>query len=122
MVLMWCQPKEGHQQSNKELDFDLLYESEETLFEAAMRQNMMPKLSETRWTSRVDTLSWFLVHYKSLLSVLETVQSKSKGHIEADASPYHAVLPKFDCYRCCYSTHSGTQYLCPSFSSPNLAT
>ena len=74
MVLIWRQQKEGHQQGNKELDFDLLYESEDALSEAAMRQNVMPKLSETRWTSRVDTLSWFLVHYKSLLSVLETVQ------------------------------------------------
>ena len=66
---------------------------------------MMSKLSETLWTCRVDTRSWFLVHYKSLLSVLETVQSKSNGHVEADASPYHAVLPKFDFYRCCsYAT------------------
>ena len=60
----------------------------------------MPKLSETRWTSRVDTLSELLFHYKSLLSVLETVQSKSKGLVAADASSYHAVLLKFDSYRC----------------------
>ncbi|XP_048727017.1 zinc finger MYM-type protein 1-like [Ostrea edulis] len=84
------------QEANKDLDFDLLYENEDALFEAAMRQTMMPKLSETRWTSRVDTLSWLLAHYKSLLNVLETVQSKSKGQAAADASSYHAVLLKFD--------------------------
>ena len=53
------------QQGNKELDLDLLYESEEALFEAEMRQNMM-KLSETVWTSRVDNLSWLLIHYVSV--------------------------------------------------------
>lgn len=69
-------------------------------YEAAMRQNVMPKLSETRWTSRVDTLSGLLVHYKSLLSVPETVQSNFKGLVAADASSYHAVLLKFDIHRC----------------------
>lgn len=64
---------------NKDLDFDLLYDNEDALLEAAMRQTMMPKLSETRWTSRVDTLSLLLAHYKSLLNVLENVQSNSKG-------------------------------------------
>lgn len=83
-------------QGNKDLYFDLLYENEDALFEAAMRQTMMPKLSETRWTSRVDTLSWLLAHYKSLLNVLENVQSNSKGQAAADASSYHAVLLKFD--------------------------
>ncbi|VDI48642.1 Hypothetical predicted protein [Mytilus galloprovincialis] len=83
-------------QVNKDLDFDLLYDNEDDLFEAAMRQTVMPKLSETRWTSRVDTLSWLLAHYKSLLNVLENVQSNSKGQAAADASSYHAVLLKFD--------------------------
>jgi hypothetical protein len=35
-----------------------------------------------------DTLSWLLVHYKSLLSVLESVQSKSKDQAAADVSSY----------------------------------
>jgi hypothetical protein len=34
------------------------------------------------------TLSWLLVHFKSLLSVLETVQSKCNGQTAADASSY----------------------------------
>ena len=35
-----------------------------------------------------DTLSWLFVHFMSLLSVLETVQSKYKGQAAADASSY----------------------------------
>ncbi|XP_062608080.1 zinc finger MYM-type protein 1-like [Saccostrea cucullata] len=91
-AILMNEVKEG----SKELDFDLLYENEDVLFESAMRQNMMPKPSDTRWTSRVDTLSWVLTHYKSLISVLEIVQSRSKGQAAADASSYHAVLLKFD--------------------------
>lgn len=56
----------------------------------------MPKLAETRWTSRIDTLSWLLVHYQSILNVLETIKAQSKGQAAADASSYHAVLLKFD--------------------------
>jgi len=55
-----------------------------------------------------DTLSWLLVHYKSLLSVLETIQSKSKSQAAAEASSYITL-----CYsnsilsllQLCYSTH-----------------
>ena len=64
-----------------------------------MRQKrIMLKLSETLWTSRVITIFLLLVHYTFLLSVLETVQSKSKGQTAADASSYitYAVLLKFD--------------------------
>jgi hypothetical protein len=35
-----------------------------------------------------DPLSWLLVHYKSLLSVLVTVQSKSRSQAAANASSY----------------------------------
>ena len=56
----------------------------------------MPKLAETRWTSRIDTLSWLLVHYQSILNVLETIKAQSNGQAAADASSYHAVLLKFD--------------------------
>lgn len=56
----------------------------------------MPKLAETRWTSRIDTLSWLLVHYQSILNVLETIKAQPKGQAAADASSYHAVLLKFD--------------------------
>jgi len=35
-----------------------------------------------------DTFSWLLVHYKSLLSVIETDKSKSKDQATADASSY----------------------------------
>ena len=76
------------------------------LFVVAMRQKkIMLKLSETLWTSRVITIFLLLVHYTFLLSVLETVQSKSKGQSAADASSHHAVLLKFDFYPCCsYAT------------------
>jgi hypothetical protein len=40
------------------------------------------------WFIDHDTLSWLFVHFKSLLSVLETVQSKYKGQAAADASSY----------------------------------
>ena len=66
--------KKEVQQDDKDLDFDLLYESEEALFGAAKRQKVMPKLAETRWTSRIDTLSWLLVHYQSILNILETIK------------------------------------------------
>ena len=70
-----------------------------------------------------DTLSWLLVHYKSLLSVLVTVQSKSKSQAAAEASSYITL-----CYsnsilsllQLCYSTHWGTQVLCRFFSCPSL--
>ena len=88
--------KKEVQQDDKDLDFDLLYESEEALFGAARRQKVMPKLTETRWTSRIDTLSWLLVHYQSILNVLETIKAQSMGQAAADASSYHAVLLKFD--------------------------
>ena len=88
--------KKEVQQDDKDLDFDLLYESEEALLGAAKRQKVMPKLAETRWTSRIDTLSWLLVHYQSILNILETIKAQSKGQAAADASSYHAVLLKFD--------------------------
>ena len=42
-----------------------------------------------------DTLSSLLVHYKSLLSVLEAAQSKSKGQVASRFIIYHYVLLKF---------------------------
>ena len=88
--------KKEVQQDDKDLDFDPLYESEEALFEAAKRQKVMPKLAETRWTSRIDTLSWLLVHYQSILNVLETIKAQSQGQAAADASSYQTVLLNFD--------------------------
>ena len=84
------------QQDDKDLDFDLLYEREDALFGAAKRQKVMPKLAETRWTSMIVILSWLLVHYQSILNVLETIKAQLKGQAAADASSYHVVLLKFD--------------------------
>jgi hypothetical protein len=56
----------------------------------------------------LDTLAWLLVHYKSLLSVLETVQSKSKSQAAADDSSYilrcysNSILSLL---QLCYITH-----------------
>ena len=50
-----------------------------------------------------DTLSWLLVHYKSLLSVLVTVQSKSKSQPKLHHISRCVTQIRF--YRCCsYAT------------------
>jgi hypothetical protein len=49
-----------------------------------------------------DTLSWLFVHFKSLLSVLETVQSRCKCQAAADASHHiSSCVTQIRFYRGC---------------------
>lgn len=50
----------------------------------------MPAHCETRWTWRVDTLTWHLKHYEKDLDILPDIQDKTSGH--SDASLYKPML------------------------------
>lgn len=49
--------KEYWKEQNENFDFDILYENEDAMFEYARHQQCMQRLSESRWTVGVDTLS-----------------------------------------------------------------
>jgi hypothetical protein len=51
----------------------MLYDEEGRIFYQEKR--CLPALCETRWTPRVDTLTWFLKHYESFHCLFERALS-----------------------------------------------
>jgi hypothetical protein len=49
--------------------FDLMYDQKEGLFNQEKR--LLPTLTETRWTSRANTITWLLKHYDKVLDILD---------------------------------------------------
>ena len=49
----------------------------ETLIDKASRKHLVPKLCETRWTARVDTLSALTAEYKCITQSLGDIQTES---------------------------------------------
>ena len=52
---------------DKELDFDILHDDEDLLFQH--QRQCLPTLSETLWTSRIDALSRLIKHYGSVIDI-----------------------------------------------------
>jgi hypothetical protein len=49
----------------------------ETLIDKASKKHLVPKLCETRWTARVDTLSALTAEYKCITQSLGDIQTES---------------------------------------------
>lgn len=49
----------------------------ETLIDKASKKHLVPKLCETRWTARVETLSALIAEYKCITQSLGDIQTES---------------------------------------------
>ncbi len=70
-------------------------EHEEQLFERATRRQGLPTLSDTRWLSRVDSISTLLVQYSQIYRSLEEIAAKSTGQSKHDATAYMKRMGEF---------------------------
>ena len=77
-----------------ELLSDLEVHEEELLFASNRRQGL-PTLCETRWLSRVDSVSTLLVKYDQVRNALEEVADKSSGKSRSDAQAYLKNMSEF---------------------------
>ena len=65
--------------NDKELDFYMLHDDEDLLFQHELL--CLPTSSETQWTPRIDTLSWIIKHYGSVIDILAGVQNQQMTEI-----------------------------------------
>ncbi len=88
--------KETLSMTEKDIDFDLLDDEEELVFSSSQNKASIPTLSETRWLSRVDTLTWLVSNYAGIIDVLDNIQEESSGQASADAFSYKNSLTNFE--------------------------
>ena len=65
-------------------------EHEERLFKSALNRESLPTLSDTRWLSRVDSISTLLANYSKIYDAVAQVKAQSKGKSSHDASLFLA--------------------------------
>ena len=54
-------------------------EQKTVLFQCALKRQTLPTLSDTRWLSRVDSISTLLVHYEHIYDTLSDIRDKTSG-------------------------------------------
>lgn len=76
--------------------------------EQSFSVNILPKLCETRWSARVDTLSVVIGKYAAILSSLEDVRNESTvSDARTKATAFINMMEKYIyCCNCCCSTHT----------------
>lgn len=79
-------------------------EREEGIFETASRRQSLPTLSDTRWLSRVDSISTLLVQYSKIYKSLEDIAAKSTGQSKHDATSYMKSMGEFPYIMCAVMT------------------
>ena len=82
------------QKDTDELLSDLEVHEEELLFASNRRQGL-PTLCETRWLSRVDSISTLLVKYDQIRDALEEIGRMSSGASRSDAHAYLKKMSEF---------------------------
>ena len=68
---------------------------EQTLFSAGLHRQNLPMLSDTRWLSRVDSISTLLVNYQKVYDAVAQVQAESRGKFAHDASAFLHSMEQF---------------------------
>jgi hypothetical protein len=79
----------------------------------------LPAHCETRWTWRVDTLTWRLKHYEKDLDILQDIQEKTSGH--SDASSYEPMIQNLKILAVGVVTQFVLEYICQLHSRQLLA-
>ena len=41
------------------------------------KRQCLPKILESRWTSRIDSLSWLIKHYGAFMNILDELQNRT---------------------------------------------
>ena len=70
-------------------------EHEESLFVSGSHCHSLPTLSDTRWLSRVDSISCLLVNYKKVYEAVSHVQAQTTGKSSHDASAFLHGMEQF---------------------------
>ena len=70
-------------------------EHEERLFKSALNRESLPTLSDTRWLSRVDSISTLLASYSKIYDAVAQVKAQSKGKSSHDASGFLHGMEQF---------------------------
>ena len=72
-----------------------LEEHEEENLSAASNRECLPILSDTRWLSRVDSISTLLVNYSAIYDSVSEVMLQSTGKASHDASAFLRAMEQF---------------------------
>lgn len=71
-------------------------ENESIIFQSAARRVSLPTLSDTRWLSRIDSISTLLVYYDKIYDALSDIKDESTGQSSADATSYLHAMENFE--------------------------
>ena len=74
---------------------DIDDDDERSLFECGARHNVLPTLSETRWLSRVDSITALLANYCEVHDALIKVRDQSNGQSAHDAQSKLIAMTQF---------------------------
>ena len=72
-----------------------LEEHEEENLSSASNRECLPTLSDTRWLSRVDSISTLLVNYSAIYDSVSEVMLQSTGKASHDASAFLRAMEQF---------------------------
>ena len=64
-------------------------------FQSASRRQVLPTLSDTRWLSRVDSISTLLVKFEQIYLSMEIIAEKSSGQSKHDATSFVKKMDEF---------------------------
>ena len=70
-------------------------EHKERLFKSALNRESLPTLCDTRWLSRVDSISTLLANYSKIYEAVAQVKAQSKGKSSHDASGFLHGMEQF---------------------------
>lgn len=82
------------QKDSDDLLSNLAVHEEELIFQSNRRQGL-PTLCETRWLSRVDSISTLLVKYDQVIDALKDISTASMGQSRSDADQYLKKMSSF---------------------------
>ena len=60
------------------------------------RRQTLPTLSNTRWLSRIDSISTLLVHFENIYDAVSEIKDESTGQSAADASSFLFAMENFE--------------------------
>jgi len=88
-------------------------EHEQELFQSAGGRQSLPTLSDTRWLSRVDSISTLLVQYSQIYQSMEKIAEKSTGRSKHDAIAYTKRMSEFPYIMSAVMTQNILAYIRP---------
>ncbi|KAJ8308417.1 hypothetical protein KUTeg_013291 [Tegillarca granosa] len=81
--------------SDKDFNFDVLDDREDDVFSSGKGRKSIT-LCETRWSARIDSLTWLMRNYGSVMEALDTIIEESSSQSASDGRSYREAILAFE--------------------------